>query len=266
MAVTQAKSRTKSKPRRNASRSTKTLVTNGIDHGQRRKVIVEQLLLDIFQGRLKAGERLVITTLAERFGVSQSPIREALVALEGIGIIDSEPNRGAVVRRVTESDVKEVCQVRRALECTAVRLACGRTDLAQLQELADAFRKGAQQKPGAVSSRNSKTVKRRTASLQKQIDSARKLDSHLHDLIANSCGNRFLKQELGRLKLLFRSFRDVSWNQRSSESDVARFAEEAGEHLAIVEAMLEGNTKAASKAMSRHIRQGVKYWSRGLSK
>ena len=266
MAVTQAKSRTKSKARRNASRSTKTLVTNGIDHGQRRKVIVEQLLLDIFQGRLKAGERLVITMLAERFGVSQSPIREALVALEGIGIIDSEPNRGAVVRRVTESDVKEVCQVRRALECTAVRLACGRTDLAQLQELADAFRKVAQQKPGAVSSRNSKTVKRRTASLQKQIDSARKLDSLLHDLIANSCGNRFLKQELGRLKLLFRSFRDVSWNQRSSESDVARFAEEAGEHLAIVEAMLEGNTKAASKAMSRHIRQGVKYWSRGLSK
>jgi len=266
MAVTQAKSRTKSKPRRNASRSTKTLVTNGIDHGQRRKVIVEQLLLDIFQGRLKAGERLVITMLAERFGVSQSPIREALVALEGIGILDSEPNRGAVVRRVTESDVKEVCQVRRALECTAVRLACGRTDLAQLQELADAFRKVAQQKPGAVSSRNSKTVKRRTASLQKQIDSARKLDSLLHDLIANSCGNRFLKQELGRLKLLFRSFRDVSWKQRSSESDVARFAEEAGEHLAIVEAMLEGNTKAASKAMSRHIRQGVKYWSRGLSK
>jgi DNA-binding GntR family transcriptional regulator len=257
---------TKAKPERKMSRSAETLVTNGINHGQRRKVIVEQLLLDIFQGRLKAGERLVITMLAQRFGVSQSPIREALVALEGIGIIDFEPNRGAVVRRVTESDVKEVCQVRRALECTAVRLACGRTDLAQLQELADAFRKVAQQKPGAGSGRNSKTVKRRTASLQKQIDSARKLDSLLHDLIANSCGNRFLKQELGRLKLLFRSFRDVSWNQRSSESDVARFAEEAGEHLAIVEAMLEGNTKAASKAMSRHIRQGVKYWSRGLSK
>lgn len=238
---------------------------NEMDHGQRRKVIVEQMLAEIFQGRLRAGERLVITTLASRFGVSQSPIREALVALEGIGIVDIEPNCGAVVRRVTESDVKEVCQVRKALECEAVRLACGRTDLVDLQQLADAFRAAAE---GSfpVSGRNGKARSARKASVQKSVDSARQLDSRLHDLIADSCGNRFLKKELGRLKLLFRSFRDVSWDQRSSDSDLARFAEEAREHLAIVEALLDGEAKAASRAMSRHIRSGVRYWSRGLPK
>ncbi len=239
----------------------------GIDHGQRRKVIVEQLLSEIFQGRLRAGERLVIASLANRFGVSQSPIREALVSLEGIGIVDIEPNCGAIVRRVTATDVKEVCQVRRALECTAVRLACGRTDLTELQELAIAFRAAAEvdlSSPGRTGRSTNGQSRRRAASIRKAIDSARRLDSQLHDLVADSCGNRFLKQELSRLKLLFRSFRDVAWDQRSSATDLARFAEEAREHLAIVEALLKGDRKAASRAMSSHIRSGVKYWSRGL--
>ncbi len=257
----------KSSPNAKQARSVSTGTDRGgIDHGQRRKVIVEQLLTDIFQGRLRAGERLVITTLASRFGVSQSPIREALVSLEGIGIVDIEPNCGAVVRRVTEADVKEVCQVRRALECAAVRLACGRTDLGELQQLADAFRAAADVDVSALTGNGKTGSKRRggQSSVCKAIDSARKLDSRLHDLIADSCGNRFLKKELGRLKLLFRSFRDVAWDQRSSVSDLARFAEEAREHLAIVEALQKSNRKAASRAMSSHIRSGVKYWSRGL--
>lgn len=248
---------TKSPPTRRPRRSNSALTANGIDHGQRRRVVVEELLADIFQGKLQAGERLVIQSLATRFGVSQSPIREALVTLEGIGIVDIEANRGAVVRRVTETDVKEVCQVRKALECAAVRAACGRVDLTELTELAEAFRKGARKR--LPSSR-----KRSQTAVKKAIETARTLDSRLHDLIAESCGNRFLSRELGRLKLLFRSFRDVSWDKRQTESDLARFAEEAREHLAIVEALLEADPKAASKAMSRHIRMGVKYWSRGL--
>src|SRR5262249_8939914 len=86
------------------------------DHGLRRQAIVQSLLTDVFQGRLRAGQRLVTQDLAERFGVSHTPIREALIALAGIGIIDLLPNRGAVVRPVTAKDVREVCQVRRVLE------------------------------------------------------------------------------------------------------------------------------------------------------
>lgn len=248
----------KSVSKRNRSESEKARVdTSGVDHGQRRKVIVEQLLADIVQGSVRAGERLVITALAARFGVSQSPIREALVTLEGIGIVDIEANRGAVVRQVTETDIREICQVRQALECAAVRLACGRTDLAQLNELADAFRKDAEK-------HSSPSRRPGPAAVRKRIEKARTLDSRLHDLIAESCGNRCLVRELSRLKLLFRSFRDVAWAQRSTESDLVRFEEEAREHLAIVEALLAGDAKAASKALSRHIRMGVKYWSRGL--
>lgn len=227
-----------------------------VAHGHRRREIVQQLLTDVFQGKLKAGERLVVTALANRFQVSQSPIREALVTLEGIGIVDIAANRGAVVRKVSGQEIREICQVRRALECQAVRLACGRIDLAELHELAGAFRTAA--RPAATKRRPG------VAAMKKRIEVARGLDSRLHDLIASSCGNQFLTRELSRLKLLFRSFRDVAWSTRSTASDVARFCNEAKEHLAIVEALLAEDGKAASKAMSRHIRMGVKYWTRGL--
>src|SRR5436305_12041852 len=81
------------------------------DHGLRRQTIVESLLADVFQGRLRAGTHLVTRELAERFGVSHTPIREALIALAGIGIVDQLPNRGAVVRRVSTAEVHEVCAV-----------------------------------------------------------------------------------------------------------------------------------------------------------
>ena len=64
-------------------------------------------------GTLRAGQRLVIRDLSQRFQVSSTPIREALIQLEAIGVIDFIPNAGAVVRRVTKEDVKEVCQVRK---------------------------------------------------------------------------------------------------------------------------------------------------------
>src|SRR5712692_3697809 len=93
------------------------------DHGLRRQTLAASLLADVFQGRLRAGEHLVTQELAERFGVSPTPIREALITLAGVGIIDLLPNRGAIVRRVTPHEVREVCQVRRVLECEATRSA-----------------------------------------------------------------------------------------------------------------------------------------------
>jgi DNA-binding GntR family transcriptional regulator len=215
------------------------------DHGQRRQMVTEALLTEIFQGRLSAGQHLVISDLSKRLGVSSTPVREALVALEGIGIVDSIPNRGAVVRQVTRA---EVCQVRRSLECEATRNACGRVDLLQLERLGEAFRT-------TISS------SQRDAAM---IERSRALDSQLHDLIAESCGNRFLAKEIGRLKLLFRALRDAAWEYDQANNDHLRSAEEAQEHIAIVEALLAGDRREASRAMAAHIKSGVKYWTRGL--
>jgi DNA-binding transcriptional regulator YhcF (GntR family) len=110
-------------------------------HGRRRLAIVETLLAEVFQGRIRAGDRLVMEDLSARLGVSPTPVREALITLAGIGIVEFLPNRGAVVRRFTATDIRELCQVRRALECEAVRLACGRIELAELHDLAGEFRR-----------------------------------------------------------------------------------------------------------------------------
>jgi DNA-binding GntR family transcriptional regulator len=224
-------------------------VQNQPHHGQRRHWIVETLLADIVQGRLRAGDHLVTQELSERFGVSHTPIREALITLAGMGILDLQPNRGAIVRRVTAQEVREVCQVRRALECEAVRSACGRIDLAELHALGHELRQ---------------MLVPRTRSASRYVTQARALDSRLHDLIAESSGNSFLAKELTRLKTLFRVFRDMAWAHDEARNDFHRLAEEAREHLAIVEALLAGNAREASKAMARHIRSGVRYWTRAL--
>ena len=223
------------------------------DHGRRRQGIVQSVLADVFQGRLAAGQHLVTQDLAERFGVSHTPIREALIVLEGMGVLDLVPNRGAVVRRVTARDIREICQVRRALECEAVRRVSGRIDLKQLRAL-------------QLDLRRMTIVPDRAADqfITRFIAKARETDSRLHDLIAASCGNAFLAQELNRLKMLFRACRDVSWEFDGARRDFRRLAEEAHEHLAIVDALLAGDGKAAARAMSRHIRSGMKYWSRSL--
>jgi DNA-binding GntR family transcriptional regulator len=219
------------------------------DRGLRRQTLVQTLLADVCAGRIRAGEHLVTQELAARFGVSHTPVREALIALAGMGILDLLPNRGAVVRRLSGREVREVYQVRRALECEAARSACGRIGLGPLHELADDLRRlrGARARSGS-----------------RFVATARALDSRLHDLIAESCGNAFLAQEIGRLKTLFRAFRDAAWEHDAARNDYHRLAEEADEHLAIVEALLAGDARAASRAMSQHIRSGSRYWSRAM--
>lgn len=219
------------------------------DHGRRRQAIVESLLGDIFHGRLRAGQHLVTQALADRFGVSHTPIREALIALAGVGIIDLLPNRGAVVRAVTAREAREVLQVRRVLECQATRSACGRIDLGTLHALADDLRR---------------LIHAPSASITEFIHEARRTDSLLHELIAGSCGNAFLARELGRLRILFRAFRDVSYEQHEARNDSRRLAEEAHEHLAIVEALLAGDAGAAAAAMANHLRSGLRYWTRAM--
>jgi DNA-binding GntR family transcriptional regulator len=214
------------------------------DHGLRRPAIVRAVLTDIFHGNLRAGQRLVTESLANRFRVSHTPIREALIELRGIGVVDLLPNRGAVVRKVTARDVREVCQVRKVLECEAVRGAARRGDRSRIRVLADDIRALADASP------DSHAVAR-----------ARTLDDKLHGFVRESCGNAFLTEELNRLQTLFRTFRDVTWDLELARRDYHRIGVEAAEHLAITGALLAADAKAATRAMAAHIRSGVTYWT-----
>jgi DNA-binding GntR family transcriptional regulator len=79
-----------------------------------------------------------------------------------------------------------------------------------------------------------------------------------------SSGNAFLAKEIGRLKVLFRAFRDAAWAKEEVRNEYQRIAEEAREHLAIIDALAANDRRAAVSAMSRHILSGSRYWCRTL--
>lgn len=213
------------------------------DHGQRRMALVQSVLSEVLNGHWKPGQHLVGQELADRYGVSQTPVREALITLAGIGVVELLPNRGAVVRQVTIQEVKEVCQVRRILECEAVRSACGRIGSELLNAAIDEARSLAALEPSA-----------------ELMARARTADDALHDLIAHHCGSSLLAREIGRLKLLFRAYRDTAWERVAAVNDFSRIPQEAAEHLAILDALAARSRTGSSKAMAAHIKSGERYW------
>ena len=101
-------------------------------------VVFKTLRQAILKGELEPGERLMEIQLAERLGVSRTPIREAIRKLELEGLVLMIPRKGAEVARISENNLRDVLEVRRTLEELAVDLACQRMTEDELEELEEA--------------------------------------------------------------------------------------------------------------------------------
>lgn len=107
-----------------------------------RDVVFNTLRRAILKGELKPGERLMEIALAERLGVSRTPIREAMRKLELEGLVVMIPRRGAQVANITEKDLNDVLEVRIALENVAIEKACRnmtKEDMSRLYVAAKGF-------------------------------------------------------------------------------------------------------------------------------
>lgn len=93
-----------------------------------RDVVFNTLRQEILTGKLKPGERLMEIQLANKLGVSRTPIREAIRKLELDGLVIMIPRRGAEVAQITLKDLKDVMEVRCALDVLAIELACERME------------------------------------------------------------------------------------------------------------------------------------------
>lgn len=119
--------------------------------------IRDALVRRIVSGELKPGTRLVETRIAEEYGTSQAPVREALRELEAIGMVETRPHRGTFVRHFIEQTLRESYVVRAALEEAATRLALPAGNLptdalrADVAAMRDAARSGDTQAIGAAS-------------------------------------------------------------------------------------------------------------------
>ena len=195
-----------------------------VPRGNIREVVVQRILTAVIRGEFPVGHRMVIQSLAEQFGVSATPVREALVELASIGIVENLPNRGAVMR--------EIYQLRRILEVEAVRTACGKIESRFLAELSDEF----------VSISNEK---RNSNWSQKAMS----LDIRLHSLIAAHCGSTRLQDELLRYNTLVQAIREVVDNE-SQAQEIA-----LSDHQEIIRALQANDCEKAAQEMEQHIRK-----------
>lgn len=103
-----------------------------------RDVVFKTLRQGILTGELKPGERLMEIHLANKLGVSRTPIREAIRKLELEGLVTMIPRRGAEVAQITEKSMKDVLEVRKVLDNLSVTLACERITEEEKEQLQDA--------------------------------------------------------------------------------------------------------------------------------
>jgi DNA-binding GntR family transcriptional regulator len=205
---------------------------DALSRGALRHELAKRLLIEIFQGKMPEGTRLIAMNLAARFGVSSTPVREALFELEACEVVEVIHNRGAVVKRFGREELREIFHIRRLIESEAVRLACARIDKEVLKDL-----------------------RRRLKDLAKRrhdgpwLEAEMEVDRELHATIAANCGIVRLAKEFQRYNMLVEALRGVVGNERQALRDA--FAS----HLEIVEAMIAGDPEAAAAAMTRHVEQ-----------
>ena len=147
-----------------------------------RDVVFNTLRDAILKGELEPGERLMEIQLAERLGVSRTPIREAIRKLELEGLVLMIPRKGAEVAKISEKSLRDVLEVRRSLEELAAELACQRMDEEALKDLEDA------QKAFVKAVESGETM------------AMAETDEHFHDVIYMGTGNTRLVQILNNLR------------------------------------------------------------------
>jgi len=199
----------------------------GQQHTPLRDVIKAEIRRAIVQGAYKPGERLVEDRLAEDFGVSRNPVREALRALAAEGLIEVTARKGAMVPELSAEVAQELIEVRATLEGLNARLAARRRDHAMLAQLAQIMAAG------------------NKAMTDGRIDALRPLNARFHDALAAAGSNRVLED-------LMRSLRE-----RSSIAFIPptlQLAEQTwAEHADILKAVIAGDEALATLMAERHV-------------
>ena len=206
--------------------------------------LASQLHARVLSGELPSGTRLRQEALAEEFGVSRTPVREALQKLEAGGLVELQPHRGAVVRGLSPREIRDAYEVRAALEALAARLAAERITREQLERLNHAQGKfRAALKRTAARRRGGREVGEREIGLWGSAN------DEFHQTIHEASGNDVL---VGALAQLHRNFpRDLS-RLVVSES-TAMLEANVREHEAILDALSRHDATTAHELMQKHV-------------
>ena len=195
-----------------------------------RDIIFASLREQILHGDLQPGTHLGEVALADRFGVSRTPLREAIRLLEQEGLVKIYPGRGAEVASITEKNVHDVLEIRCALEELAAELAVDR-----------------------ITAQGKSDLRRAEAVFRNSINSpdlARIADHDeaLHDTIFAATGNPVLQKVISNLREQMYRYRLEYIKDQTTRNCLVE------EHHRLCEAIIRGDKEEARKAAGEHIR------------
>lgn len=191
--------------------------------------LVQKLERDIVTGVLKPGDKLDERSLSERFGVSRTPVREALQTLAGSGLVATMPRRGTIVASITVADLIEMFEVMAELEAMCARLAArrmARTDIEKLIALGN-----------------------ECGTLQEHADADAYYEANVnfHEVIYAGCRNSFLERQTKNVRNRLAPYRRLQLHRPG------RVKKSNAEHSEILDAISTGDAERAGKLMHQHV-------------
>lgn len=194
-----------------------------------RDVVFQTLRQAILRGELQPGERLMEIQLANKLGVSRTPIREAIRKLELEGLVLMIPRKGAEVAEITEKSLRDVLEVRGSLEELAVELACERITQEQIEELKSAAKEF--------------EITLKDGDLTEYAEA----DVKFHDVIYHATDNMRLIQLLYNLREQMYRYRVEYLKRAEVHSSLL------DEHQVIIATLENRDKKAAKQAIRKHV-------------
>jgi DNA-binding GntR family transcriptional regulator len=196
-----------------------------------RDLIFEKLQQAIFSGKFKPDERITEKAIAKELRVSRTPVREALYRLASTGVIKIIPHRGFLISKWSSKEIKDVIELRIALEVFAVKLAIKRILPNEINELKILI------------------VKMEKAVKKEDMLKASYLNSLFHDKIVLASKNKELFKVMEPIKNKIYHFRIISIFTPS------RLKGSYKEHKGILNALISKNAELAQKLISQHIQK-----------
>ena len=202
-----------------------TSKSNGTLAEEIRRVLADR----IARGHIAPGVALEESELARQFGVSRTPVREAIRQLEALGFAEARPRRGAIVAAITKKRLDEMFAVMMELECLCAREAALNMTPAERGELA------------TVHENSSEHVR------NPDVEQYYRMNDVFHDLIYSGAHNGYLAELTISVRQRVAAFRRVQF------SGAGRLAGSFREHGLVVEAIQRGDGEGAAAAMREHI-------------
>ncbi|HEY2372047.1 MAG TPA: GntR family transcriptional regulator [Gaiellaceae bacterium] len=232
-----------------------------VDAVEERRALVDKLAATlqarVLNGELPMGARLRQAALAEEFGVSRTPVREALRKLQASGLVELRPNRGALVRGLSSREVRDAYEVRAELEGLAAELAALHVHHEHVDRLRQAQEQFRAALADAVAARDAGAEPSRDVS-----DRWGRANDLFHQAIQEAAGNDVLAATLAHLH---RSFpRDLT--RTVLRESTMLLNENVHEHETILAAIERRDPAAARELMVAHVRRAGSLVTRRLDR